>query len=71
MTRIDWAEVEELFGSLPLRQQMLLLERLHRKMRETAYPDIDPDGFERALDEMANDPAVVRELGLLAAKEPK
>jgi hypothetical protein len=57
---LNWQDVEECFALLPLREQMLLLERLHRKMRESAYPDY-PAESDRLLDEMANDEAMRQE----------
>jgi hypothetical protein len=65
MKKIDWNVVEEQFVLLPLQEQMRLLERLVRKMRESAYLDISPEEAEKALDEMANDPAIQRELRML------
>jgi len=57
----NWPDVEERFALLPLREQMLLLERLLRKMREGAYPDLEPAGTDRLLDEMASELAAERE----------
>jgi hypothetical protein len=55
---LNWQDVEERFALLPLREQMLLLERLFRKMREDAHPDLDPVENERLLDEMVNEPGI-------------
>jgi hypothetical protein len=65
MKTIDWNLVEEQFLHLPLQEQMRMLERLMRRMRESAYLDISPEEFERAMDEMARDPAIQRELRML------
>jgi hypothetical protein len=59
---IDWNLVEEQFSILPLREQILLLERLMRRMRESAYLDIPPEEAERVFDELARDPDIQREL---------
>jgi uncharacterized coiled-coil protein SlyX len=63
---IDWTMVEEQFMHLRLQDQMHLLERLMRKMRESAYLDIAPDDADRMFDEMARDPDIQRELRMQA-----
>jgi hypothetical protein len=63
MNPVDWDEVEEQFIKLPLHDQLLLIERLVRRMRQGAF--IDPDVFEREMEKMANDPAIQRELRML------
>jgi hypothetical protein len=62
---IDWNVVEEQFLALPLQDQMRLLERWMRRMREEAYLAISPEEAEKAFDEMARDPAIQRELRML------
>jgi hypothetical protein len=63
MSAPDWKQVEDQFAELPLREQMLLIERLVRRMRERAY--IDPADFDSQMEAMANDPAIQRELRML------
>jgi hypothetical protein len=68
MSPTNWDEVEARFAELPLREQMLLLERLMRRMREGAYA-VDPDASDRHLEEMANDADIQRELRMLRRPE--
>jgi hypothetical protein len=53
---MNWREAEEQFALLPLREQMRVLERLFRRMRRDAYPEIDPAEEERLAMELANEP---------------
>jgi hypothetical protein len=68
MSPTNWDEVEARFAELPLPEQMLLLERLMRRMREGAYP-INSEEADRQLEEMANDAEIQRELRMLRRPE--
>jgi hypothetical protein len=58
----NYEEFESQFALLPLKEQMVLLERLMVVMRKSAYLDISQEEWEAGLEEMANDPAIQREL---------
>lgn len=62
MSNKDYEEFEGRFTLLPLKEQMMLLERLMVAMRKSAYLDISQEEWEAGLEEMANDPAIQREL---------
>jgi hypothetical protein len=65
MKSVDWDLVEEQFINLPLQEQMRLIERLVRRMRESAYLDFSPEEAERAFDELARDPDIQQELRMV------
>jgi hypothetical protein len=60
MTSPDLVRLEAAIEQLPVTDQLWLMERLMRRIRERSGPD--PDPRERELEEMANDPAIQREL---------
>lgn len=65
MSSKDYEEFESRFILQPLKEQMRMLERLMVAMRKSAYLDITPEESERVFEEMANDPAIQRELRML------
>ena len=53
------AAIEHEFDHLPLHEQLLLIERLVRRVRQSTG---DPAGLDRALEQMAADPDIQRVL---------
>lgn len=60
MTSLDLVRIEAAIDQLPLSDQLSLIEHLARRIRERSQQA--PDPRERELEEMANDPAIQREL---------
>ncbi len=60
MTSRDLLSIEAAVDQLPFSDQLWLMEHLARRIRERCRPS--PDPREKELEEMANDPAIQREL---------
>jgi hypothetical protein len=56
----DLSNLEAAIDRLPFSEQLWLMERLARRIRERSQHA--PASRDRALEEMANDPAIQREL---------
>jgi hypothetical protein len=62
MTEAEVKQIEIQFDLMRLEEQLLLIERLLRRVRHGAT--VDREAFARELQEMANDPELLRELGM-------
>jgi hypothetical protein len=60
MSSPELSRIEEAVDQLPFSDQLWLMEHLARRIREQSQPSPDPRA--RELEEMANDPAIQREL---------
>jgi hypothetical protein len=66
MTSPDFVHLEAAIDQLPFSDQLRLIERLARRIRERSLHA--PDPRERELEEMANDPTIQRELREIEAE---
>lgn len=66
----NWSEIENQFALLPLREQMEVVERLLRVMRENAYPNVRQEVWEKGLDDLANDAGIQREVQAWSSSTP-
>ncbi len=66
MTSPDLVHIEAAIDQLSFSDQLWLMERLARRIRERSHPATDLP--ERALEEMANDPAIQQELREIEAE---
>ena len=66
MTRPDLIRLEAEIDQLPFSEQLWLMERLVRRIRERSV--LAPDTRERELEEMVNDPAIQRDLREIEAE---
>ncbi len=64
MTSPELVRLEAAIEQLPVTDQLWLMERLARRIREQSVHPPDP----RELEEMANDPAIQRELREIEAE---
>ena len=62
----DLSTLEAAIDRLPFRDQLWLMERLARRIRERS--EHPPASRDQALEEMANDPAIQRELREIEAE---
>ena len=63
MAKLDWEDVlYQHFDQLSEHNQLLLIERLVRRMRQRAF--VDPEEFDRQMEAMSKDANIRRELGL-------
>jgi hypothetical protein len=66
MTSLDLVGIEAAIDQLSIADQLWLMERLARRIRERSQHA--PDTRERELEEMANDPAIQREIREIEAE---
>jgi hypothetical protein len=66
MTSPDLVHIEAAIDRLSFSDQLWLMERLARRIRERSHQATDL--LERSLDEMANDPAIQQELREIEAE---
>jgi hypothetical protein len=66
LTSPDLVHIEAAIDQLSFSDQLWLMERLARRIRERSHPATDVP--ERSLEEMANDPAIQRELREIEAE---
>ena len=66
MTSPDFVHLEAAIDQLPFSDQLRLIERLARRIRERSLHALDPR--EGELEEMANDPTIPRELPEIEAE---